>query len=85
MAMAVRWFCTAMAGRESFLASRSVKKALRRRICDRLLRLGPSCAQRVSPSEVVEQLEAYFGACLPQFFYSLLAPLPLFVLLFPIS
>ena len=58
-----------MAGRESFLASRSVKKALRRRICDKLLR----------------QLEAYFGACLPQFFYSLLAPLPLFVLLFPIS
>lgn len=83
--MAVRWFCTAMAGRESFLASRSVKKALCRRICDRLLRLGPSCAQRVSPSEVVEQLEAYFGACLPKFFYSLLAPLPLFVPLFPIS
>ena len=75
----------AMAVWESFLASRSVKKALRRRICDRLLRLGPSCAQRVSPSEVVQQLKAYFGACLPQFFYSLLAPLPLFVLLFPIS
>ncbi len=92
LAMAVRWLCTAMAGRESFLASRSVKKALRRRICDKLLRLGPSYAQRVSTSEVVqvategvEQLETYFGAYLPQFFYSLLAPLTLFVLLFPIS
>ncbi|MBO1678736.1 ABC transporter ATP-binding protein/permease [Bittarella massiliensis] len=92
LAMAVRWLCTAMAGRESFLASRSVKKALRRRICNKLLRLGPSCAQRIPTSEVVqvttegvEQLETYFGAYLPQFFYSLLAPLTLFALLFPIS
>ena len=92
LARAVRWLCTAMAGRESFLASRSVKKALRRRICDKLLRLGPSCAQRIPTSEVVqvttegvEQLETYFGAYLPQFFYSLLAPLTLFALLFPIS
>ena len=43
---------------------------------------------RVQTSEVVqvavegvEQLETYFGAYLPQFFYAMLAPLTLFVYL----
>ena len=31
--------------------------------------------------EGVDQLETYFGAYLPQFFYSMLAPLTLFVVL----
>ena len=32
-------------------------------------------------SEGVEQLEIYFGKYLPQFFYSMLAPLTLFIIL----
>ena len=35
--------------------------------------------------EGVDQLEIYFGAYLPQFFYALLAPLTLFCVLAPVS
>ena len=53
-----------------------------------MLRLGASYREQVSTSEVmqvctegVEQLETYFGRYLPQLFYSLLAPLTLFIVL----
>ena len=35
--------------------------------------------------EGVEQLETYFGAYLPQFFYAMAAPLTLFIVLLPVS
>ena len=50
--------------------------------------LGASYSEQVKTSEVVQvavegvdQLETYFGAYLPQFFYAMLAPLTLFVVL----
>ena len=86
-AVLVRGICTAGAGRMSFLAARSVKRTLRRSIYEKLLRLGPAYSQNMATSEAVqlaaegvEQLETYFGAYLPQFFYSMLAPLTLFVI-----
>ncbi|MBU3806603.1 MAG: ABC transporter ATP-binding protein/permease [Candidatus Fournierella pullistercoris] len=88
----VRFFCAKMATKCSYQASHSVKQVLRRTIFDKLLRLGPSYSSQVATSEVVqvtvegvEQLETYFGSYLPQFFYSMLAPLTLFVVLAPIS
>lgn len=88
----VRFFCARQAAICSYRASRSVKQTLRRTILEKLLRLGPGYSNQVSTSEVVqvtvegtEQLESYFGAYLPQFFYSLLAPLTLFCVLAPIS
>ena len=91
-AVLVRGICTAGAGRMSFLAARSVKRTLRRSIYEKLLRLGPAYSQNVATSEAVqlaaegvEQLETYFGAYLPQFFYSMLAPATLFALLAPVS
>lgn len=91
-AAAVRFVCARQAAICSYRASRSAKQALRRTILEKLLRLGPGYSSRVSTSEVVqvtvegaEQLESYFGAYLPQFFYSLLAPLTLFCVLAPIS
>lgn len=91
-AAAVRFVCARQAAVCSYRASRSAKQALRRTILEKLLRLGPGYSSRVSTSEVVqvtvegaEQLESYFGAYLPQFFYSLLAPLTLFCVLAPIS
>ena len=91
-AAAVRFACARQAAVCSYRASRSAKQALRRTILQKLLRLGPGYSSRVSTSEVVqvtvegaEQLESYFGAYLPQFFYSLLAPLTLFCVLAPIS
>ncbi len=88
VAVAVRFMCAVCASRMSFLSSKAVKKTLREKIYEKLLRLGESYNEQVKTSEVVQvavegvdQLETYFGAYLPQFFYAMLAPLTLFVYL----
>ena len=87
-AIAVRYGCSIASSRMSFLSSRTVKKKLRHRIYEKLLRLGTSYKEQVNTSEVVQvavegvdQLETYFGSYLPQFFYAMLAPLTLFCVL----
>ena len=87
-AAALRFLCTVISSRMGYLSSKSVKKMLREKIYGKLLRLGASYREQVKTSEVVqvavegvEQLETYFGAYLPQFFYAMLAPLTLFVYL----
>ena len=91
-ALLVRAACTRGAAAASYNASRTVKKTLRSAIYEKLLRLGGSYTQAVPTAEVlqlagegVEQLETYFGAYLPQFFYAMLAPVTLFVVLAPVS
>ena len=88
IAVIIRFLCTVGASRMGYLSSRAVKKTLRERIYKKLLCLGASYNQQVKTSEVVQvavegvdQLETYFGAYLPQFFYAMLAPLTLFVYL----
>ena len=88
LALLVRYLCTVGASRMSYLSSRAVKKTLREQIYRKLLRLGASYSEQVKTSEVVQvavegvdQLETYFGAYLPQFFYAMLAPLTLFAVL----
>ena len=81
----VRIIFTALATSASFHSSKSVKHTLRSLILKKMLRLGPSYSNFISTAETVqiavdgcEQLETYFGAYLPQFFYSMIAPLTLF-------
>ncbi|KLU73120.1 MAG: hypothetical protein RHS_1066 [Robinsoniella sp. RHS] len=88
----IRFGCDRLAAKASFLASRDVKITIREKIYEKLLRLGASYKEKISTAEVVqvsvegvEQLEIYFGKYLPQLFYSLLAPLTLFVVLSFIS
>ncbi len=88
IALAVRFGCAIGAARMGYLSSKAVKKILRALIYKKLLRLGASYKEQVQTSEVVQvavegvdQLETYFGAYLPQFFYAMLAPLTLFVYL----
>ncbi len=87
-AVVVRFTCTAGSSRMAYLSSKAVKGVLREKIYQKLLRLGASYNEQVQASEVVQvavegvdQLETYFGAYLPQFFYAMLAPLTLFVYL----
>ena len=87
-AVMIRFTCTLLSSRMGYLSSKSVKKILREKIYEKLLRLGASYNGQVKTSEVVqvavegvEQLETYFGAYLPQFFYAMLAPLTLFIYL----
>lgn len=84
----VRFCCEWMGTRVSYLACVDVKRILREKIYEKMLRLGASYNEQVSSSEIVqvstegvEQLETYFGKYLPQLFYSLLAPVTLFVIL----
>ena len=84
----IRFGCDRGAAHASFAASVDVKRILREKIYDKLLRLGASYREQTATSEVVqmaaegvEQLETYFGRYLPQLFYSLLAPVTLFAVL----
>ena len=88
----VRFSCERMGARSSYLACVDVKRILREKIYEKMLKLGASYKERVSSSEVVqvstegvEQLETYFGKYLPQLFYSLIAPLTLFAILCRVS
>ena len=88
----VRFICERMGARSSYLACVDVKRILREKIYEKMLKLGASYNEQVSSSEVVqvstegvEQLETYFGKYLPQLFYSLIAPLTLFIILCRVS
>lgn len=84
----VRFICALGASKMGYLSSKAVKQVLREKIYSKLLKLGASYNEKVTTSEVVqvavegvEQLETYFGAYLPQFFYAMLAPFTLFAVL----
>lgn len=88
----IRFICERMQTKSSYLACVDVKRILREKIYEKMLKLGASYREQVSSSEVVqvstegvEQLETYFGKYLPQLFYSLIAPLTLFVILCRVS
>ncbi len=87
----LRFFTTKAATRMSYLASRTVKKTMREKIYDKLLRLGGTYREKVTTAELVqesvegvEQIESYFGLYVPQFFYAFIAPVTL-ALLFGLS
>ena len=84
----IRVTCEELEAKEAYLASVDVKRVIREKIYDKLLRLGAGYREKVSTSQVVqlssegvEQLETYFGRYLPQFAYSMSAPIILFVIL----
>jgi ABC-type transport system involved in cytochrome bd biosynthesis fused ATPase/permease subunit len=88
----VRSFCTLASGDAGFIAGSRVKLSLRERVYRKLLDLGPAYNRHVSTAETallfgegVDQLESYFGKYVPQFFYSMIAPLTLFAALSRIS
>jgi len=88
VAVIIRFACAVTSSRMGYLSSKAVKKTLREMIYRKLLRLGTSYKEQANTSEVVQvavegvdQLETYFGAYLPQFFYAMLAPLTLFAVL----
>ena len=88
----IRFLCNMLAAKMSYRSSSEIKDVLREAIYRKLLALGNGYQEKVTTSEVVqvsvegvEQLEIYMGRYLPQFFYSVLAPVTLFVVLLPIS
>lgn len=85
--MAVRTVMNSLNSSLSFKASTGVKKRLRQMIFEKLMQLGSGYKEKLQTAEAVqittegvEQLEIYFAKYIPQFFYSLLAPLTLFLI-----
>ena len=86
--MLVKFVMSLYSSRMSFLSAKEVKTILRKKLYEKLLRLSNSYKENIQTSQVVQvsvegvnQLETYFESYLPQFFYSLLAPLTLFIVL----
>lgn len=82
----VRIIFTKLSIASSTTCSQNAKNTLREKIYNHLTKLGVSYTQYVSTSEAVQlsvegidQLEMYFGQYMPQLFYSVLAPITLFI------
>ncbi|MCI8367970.1 MAG: thiol reductant ABC exporter subunit CydC [Eggerthellaceae bacterium] len=89
--VAVRVAALSLAQRAGLKAALVAKREVRAQIYHKLVQMGPAYTERISTAEAVqvcvegtEQLEGYFGAYLPQLFYSALAPVTLFVCLAPL-
>lgn len=90
--LVIRFICNILYSRFSSYASANARTTLRNEIYSKLLRLGNGYTKVESTSSIVqmsvegvEQLEVYFGKYLPQFFYALLVPVTLFIVLSFIS
>lgn len=90
--LAVRYATTRIVGDLKDTLGRSVKKNLRECVYNRIVRLGVRSTDDMSMAgltqialEGVEQLDLYYSSHLPQFFYTMLAPLLLFAITVGIS
>ena len=88
LCIGLRAYCSRRASAASANAGNDVKQELRQRLYEKLTRLGSSYHEKVPTAEAVqvavegvEQLEVYFGKYIPQLFYSILAPVTLFIVL----
>lgn len=87
MVLIVRGVMSYWNSKVSFETSKQVKSRLRTIVYEKLMRIGSRYKEQFQTSEVVqistegvEQLEIYFGKYMPQFFYSMIAPVTLFVI-----
>lgn len=88
----VRFLCQTGAQRMGQRAAAAAKSSIRQMIYAKLVNLGPSYREKITPGEAlqisvegVEHLESYFGSYLPQLLYAVVAPLTLFACLAPLS
>lgn len=84
----VRYIVNQKAIEMSYQSSHIVKETLRSRLYKKLAKIGNSYTNEWSTAEIVqlssegvEQLETYFANYIPQFFYSLIAPMTLFIVI----
>ena len=86
IAMAIRYITSRSIGDLKDTLGRNVKKDLRQKIYDKIIKLGVRTTDNMSMAgltqlsmEGVEQLDLYYSAYIPQFFYAMIAPIILFV------
>ena len=86
IAMVIRYVTSRRIGDLKDTLGRNVKKDLRQKIYDKIIKLGVRTTDNMSMAgltqlsmEGVEQLDLYYSAYIPQFFYAMIAPIILFV------
>lgn len=86
IAMAIRYITSRSIGDLKDTLGRNVKKDLRQKIYDKIIKLGVRTTDNMSMAgltqlsmEGVEQLDLYYSAYIPQFFYAMIAPIILFI------
>lgn len=87
LAILLRYICSRLTGDVKDLLGRKVKKDLREKTVHKILTLGVRSTDGMSMAgltqvsmEGIEQLDLYYSAYLPQFFFSMLAPFILFAI-----
>lgn len=87
VAIIVRYIASRLTGNLKDVLGRKVKKDLRERTYDKILRLGVKSTDGMSMAgltqvsmEGIEQLDLYYSTYLPQFFFSMIAPFILFAI-----
>lgn len=87
IAMLVRYTCSRLTGDVKDTLGRKVKKELREKVYEKIVKLGVKTTDGMSMAgltqvavEGVEQLDLYYSSYIPQFFFSLLAPIILFLI-----
>ena len=87
VAIIVRYIAARLTGDLKDVLGRKVKKDLRERTYDKILRLGVKSTDGMSMAgltqvsmEGIEQLDLYYSTYLPQFFFSMIAPFILFAI-----
>ena len=87
VAIVVRYIASRLTGDLKDVLGRKVKKDLRSRTYDKILRLGVKSTDGMSMAgltqvsmEGIEQLDLYYSTYLPQFFFSMIAPFILFAI-----
>lgn len=83
----VRYICSRATGDIKDKLGRSVKKDLRERVYEKIVKLGVKTTDGMSMAgltqvsvEGVEQLDLYYSSYLPQFFFAMIAPVILFLI-----
>lgn len=87
IAMLLRYILNRQSTLMSYHAAKIVKKTIREKLYIQLSKIGPQYKELWNTAEIVQltgegidQLESYFGSYIPQFFYALLAPVTLFII-----
>lgn len=87
LGIAIRYICSRLTGEIKDKLGRQVKKGLRERVYDKIVKLGVRTTDGMSMAgltqvavEGVEQLDLYYSSYLPQFFFAMIAPVVLFLI-----
>ncbi len=92
IAIIIKAIANVFSNKMAFKATSLVKVTFREAILAKLLKIKDGYHKELSSAEVtqittegVDQLETYYGSYIPQFFYAILAPLTLFLVVLPID